>query len=101
MRPSTRMSQLSTSAPSRFCTNIPAKDCLKTQFRATIASACAGSILHLVQTLPGMVAIVVACVAAAIGALLGLALHGSLVEVTAAATIGFVLVIVVMGIWAR
>ena len=39
--------------------------------RSTMASAGAGSILHLVQTLPGMVAIVVACVAR-------LALHGSL-----------------------
>jgi hypothetical protein len=69
--------------------------------RSTMASAGAGSILHLVQTLPGMVAIVVACVAAAIGALGGLALHGSLVAVTLAATIGFVLVIAVTGIWAR
>jgi hypothetical protein len=48
-----------------------------------------------------MVAIVVACVAAAIGALVGLALHGSLIEVTLAATVGFVLVIAVMGIWTR
>jgi hypothetical protein len=69
--------------------------------RSTMASAGAGSILHLVQTLPGMVVIVVACVAAAIGALGGLALHGSLFEVTLAATIGFVLVIAVMWIWAR
>src|SRR5262249_41442995 len=68
---------------------------------STMASAGMGSIVHLVQTLPGMVAIVVACVAAATGALVGLALHGSLVEVTLAATIGCVLVIVVMGIWAR
>jgi hypothetical protein len=42
--------------------------------RSTIASAGVGSILHLVQTLPGMVALIVACVAAAIGALIGLAL---------------------------
>ena len=63
-----------------------------------IASACAGSILHLVHTLPGMIAIVVACVAAAIGALGGLALHGSLFEVSLAATIRFVLIIVMMGI---
>jgi hypothetical protein len=69
--------------------------------RSTMASAGAGSILHLVQTLPGMVAIVVACVAAAIGALGGLALHGSLFGVTVAATIGFVLLIAVMGFWAR
>jgi hypothetical protein len=48
-----------------------------------------------------MVAIVVACVAAAISALGGLALHGSLVAVTLAATIGFALVIALMGIWAR
>src|SRR5262249_41640252 len=67
----------------------------------TMASTGAGSILHLVQTLPGMVAIVVACVAPAFGALGGLALHGSLLEVTLAAAIGFVLVIAVMGIWAR
>jgi hypothetical protein len=65
--------------------------------RSTMASAGAGSILHLVQTLPGMVA----CVAAAIGALVGLALHGSVLEVTLAGTIGFVLVIAVMGVWAR
>jgi len=69
--------------------------------RSTMASAGAGSILHLVQTLPGMVAIVVACVAAAIGALGGLALHGSLFVVMLAATTGFVLVIALMGIWAR
>jgi hypothetical protein len=69
--------------------------------RSTMATAGAGSILHLVQTLPGMVAIVVACVAAAIGALGGLALHGSLVAVTLTATIGFVLAIALMGIWAR
>jgi hypothetical protein len=69
--------------------------------RSTMASAGAGSILHLVQTLPGMVAIVVACVAAAIGALGGLALHGSLLAVTLAATIGFVLVIALMWFWAR
>jgi hypothetical protein len=48
-----------------------------------------------------MVAVVVACVAAAIGALVGLALHGSLLEITLAATIGFLLVIAVMGISAR
>ena len=69
--------------------------------QSTIASAGAGSSLHLVQTLPGMVAVIVACVAAAIGALAGVALHGSVFGVSAAATIGFVLVIVVMGIWAR
>jgi hypothetical protein len=68
---------------------------------STIASAGGGSILHLIQTLPGMVAVIVACVAAAIGALAGVALHGSGFEVSLAATIGFVLVIVVMGIWAR
>jgi hypothetical protein len=68
---------------------------------STIASAGAGSILHLVQTLPGMVAVIVACVAAAVGALGGLALHGSVFEVTLAAAVGFVLVIVPMGIWAR
>jgi hypothetical protein len=67
----------------------------------TMASAGAGSILHLLQTLPGMVAIVVACVAAAIGALVGLALHGTLAEVVLAAALGFVLVIAVMGLWAR
>lgn len=68
---------------------------------STIASTGAGSILHLVQTLPGMVAVIVACVAAAIGALAGVALHGSVFEVSIAATLGFVLVIVLMGIWAR
>jgi hypothetical protein len=68
--------------------------------RSTTASAGVGSLLHLVQTLPGMVALVVACVAAAIGAPVGLALRGSLFEVSLAATIGFALVIVLMGIWA-
>ena len=69
--------------------------------RSAIASAGVGSILHLVQTLPGMVALVVACVAAAIGALGGLALHGSLLEVSLAALLGFVLIIVIMAVWAR
>lgn len=48
----------------------------------------------LAQTLRGIVAIVVACVAVAKGSLGGLAVHGSLFEVTLGATIGFVLVMV-------
>ena len=92
----TRRSQSCSSQPTRVGRRRRARpDC--SVERSTMASPGADSILHLVQTLPGMVAIVVACVAAAIGALGGLALHGSICEVSLAATIGFGLVIAVMG----
>jgi hypothetical protein len=63
------------------------------------AGAGVGSVFHVIQTLPGMVAVVVACVAATIGALAGLALRAPLAGVALAATFGFVLALVAMGIW--
>jgi hypothetical protein len=65
------------------------------------AGAGVGSVFHVIQTLPGMVAVVVACVAATIGALAGLALRAPLAGVALAATFGFVLALVAMGIWSQ
>ena len=60
-----------------------------------------GSALHVFQTLPGMLAVIVAAVAGAIGALIASAFAATApVEVLAAAA-AFVLVVLVMGIWSR
>jgi hypothetical protein len=60
-----------------------------------------GSIFHLPQTLPGMLTVIVAAVAAAIGALAALALGAPPLGMVLAAGAGFVLVMVLMGIWSR
>jgi len=60
-----------------------------------------GSIFHLPQPLPGMLTVVVAAVAAAIGALAALALGVPPLGMVLAAAAGFVLVMVLMGIWSR
>ena len=60
-----------------------------------------GSVLHLDQTLPGMLTVIVASVAGAIGALTALALDLPPAGIVLAAAATFVLVVVLMGIWAR
>src|SRR3989454_392862 len=60
-----------------------------------------GSALHVFQTLPGMLAVIVAAVAGAIGALVSLAFGAPrLVAVLAAAAV-FVLAVLLMGAWSR
>jgi hypothetical protein len=56
-----------------------------------------GSPLHLIQTLPGMLSVIVAAVAGAIGALAALAVGSPPAGVVLAAALGFVLIIVSMG----
>jgi hypothetical protein len=60
-----------------------------------------GSSLHLIQTLPGMLTVIVASVAAVIGALAALAIALSPVGMAAAAIVGFVLVVVLLGRWGK
>jgi hypothetical protein len=64
-------------------------------------SAGVGSVLHLLQTLPGMLTVIVAAVAGAIGALAALAFSAPTVGVVLAAVAAFLIVVVVMGIWGR
>jgi small basic protein len=60
-----------------------------------------GSALHVFQTLPGMLSVIVAAVAGAIGALIASAFAAPpIVEVLTAAA-AFVLVVLLMGIWSR
>ena len=56
-----------------------------------------GSPLHLIQTLPGMLSVIVAAVAGAIGALAALAVGSPPAGVVLAAALGFVLIVVSMG----
>jgi hypothetical protein len=60
-----------------------------------------GSALHLIQTLPGMLTVIVAAVAGFIGALAALALALPPLGMAVAATAGFVLVVVMMGQWGK
>jgi hypothetical protein len=60
-----------------------------------------GSALHVFQTLPGMLSVIVAAVAGAIGALIGLALAIVPLGVIAAGVAAFGLAVVVMGISGR
>jgi hypothetical protein len=60
-----------------------------------------GSAFHLLQTLPGMLAVIVAAVAGAIGALAALAAAAPGVGAVLAAGGAFLLVMVLMGIWGR
>jgi hypothetical protein len=60
-----------------------------------------GSVFHTVQTLPGMLTVIVAAVAGAIGALVTIAFAVPAPGVGLAAVAGFVLVMVLMGVWAR
>jgi hypothetical protein len=60
-----------------------------------------GSAFHLVQTLPGMLTVIVASVAGAIGALSAMAFAVPSFEAVLAAALAFALVVVLMGIWGR
>lgn len=60
-----------------------------------------GSLLHLPQTLPGMLTVIVAAVAGAIGALAARAVAIPSWGVVLAAAAGFVLVLILMGISGR
>jgi hypothetical protein len=60
-----------------------------------------GSLFHLLQTLPGMLTVIVAAVGAAIGALAALAIGFPPVGLVLAAAGAFVLVLVLMEIWGR
>src|SRR3989454_2468724 len=60
-----------------------------------------GSALHLIQTLPGMLTVIVAAVAGFIGALAALALALPPLGMAFAAAVGFVLVMALMGQWGR
>ena len=66
-----------------------------------VAGISVGSAFHLIQTLPGMLTIVVAAVGGAIGALAALALNSPPIGAVVAAGAGFVLVMVLMWIWSR
>lgn len=60
-----------------------------------------GSSLHVFQTLPGMLSVIVAAVAAAIGALVALAFGSPPLGVVLVAAVVFVAAVVWMGIWGR
>jgi hypothetical protein len=56
-----------------------------------------GSVLHVVQTLPGMLTVIVAAVGGAIGALVALAIAAPPLGAGVAAVVAFVIVMVLMG----
>jgi hypothetical protein len=56
-----------------------------------------GSVLHVVQTLPGMLTVIVAAVGGAIGALVALAIAAPPLGAGVAAVVTFVIVMVLMG----
>jgi hypothetical protein len=58
-----------------------------------------GSLLHVFQTLPGMLSVIVAASVGAIGALVGVATGLPSLGVVLAAAAGFVVAVVVMGLW--
>lgn len=60
-----------------------------------------GSALHVFQTLPGMVSVIVAAVAAAIGALVASAFAIPSLGVVLAAAATFVVAVVLLGLWGR
>src|SRR5204863_8634920 len=60
-----------------------------------------GSSLHLLQTLPGVLTIIVAAVGGAIGALLGFAVALPPLGTGLLAALGVVAVVVLMGVWTR
>ena len=60
-----------------------------------------GSIFHVPQTLPGMLTVIVAAVAGAIGALAALAIAHQPLAITLAGAAVFVLALALMGIWNR
>jgi hypothetical protein len=60
-----------------------------------------GSALHVFQTLPGMLSVIVAAVAGAIGALAALAFAGPPLGVIVTGAAAFGLAVVLMGVWGR
>ena len=60
-----------------------------------------GSVLHVFQTLPGMLSVIVAAVAGAIGALVASAFGSPTVGEVLAAAGAFVVAVLLMGIWSR
>src|ERR1700682_2033373 len=60
-----------------------------------------GSIFHVPQTLPGMLTVIVAAVAGAIGALAALAIAFQPLAIALAGAAVFILALVLMGIWNR
>jgi hypothetical protein len=60
-----------------------------------------GSALHVFQTLPGMLSVIVAAVAGAIAALAAIAFAAPPLGVTLAGVVVFVLAVVVLGMWGR
>ncbi|HVD45820.1 MAG TPA: hypothetical protein VNG70_00910 [Candidatus Limnocylindria bacterium] len=60
-----------------------------------------GSVLHVIQTLPGMLSVIVAAVVGAIGALVASAFAAPSLGVVLAAAAAFVLAVVLLGIWGR
>jgi hypothetical protein len=65
------------------------------------ASRRLGSSLHVFQTLPGMLSVIVAAVAGAIGALVGLAIGIPSLGVLVVGAAVFLLAVVLMGVWGR
>lgn len=65
------------------------------------ASRGVGSVLHVFQTLPGMLSVIVAAVAGAMGALIAVVMGLPSVGVVVVAAAAFVVAAVWMGIWAR
>jgi hypothetical protein len=72
-----------------------------TASRGVLSVPGVGSVLHLIQTLPGMLTVIVAAVAGAIGALAALAIAVPPLWVVLVAAGAFVLVVVLMGDWNR
>ena len=66
-----------------------------------MASRRLGSSLHVFQTLPGMLSVIVAAVAGAIGALVGLAIGIPSLGVLVVGAAVFLLAVVLMGVWGR
>ena len=64
-------------------------------------SSGAGSMLHIFQTLPGMLSVIVAAVAGAMGALAGVAVGFPALGVVVAAAVTFGVAAVLMGLWGR
>jgi hypothetical protein len=65
------------------------------------ASRRVGSVPHVFQTLPGMLSVIVASVAGAMGALIAVAVGLTSVGVVVVAAAAFVVAVAWMGIWAR
>jgi hypothetical protein len=60
-----------------------------------------GSVFHLLQTLPGMLTVIVAAVGGAVGSLIALALGISAVGIVLSGAAAFVVVLALVGIWSN